>query len=85
MSGYDDTNEQKVDGFRFLTFHGGAEQTITDVGPPEVHPHHGERNGEDPGPGGPEREVQAVAAAPAEGGDGEPDEGRDDGAGGREQ
>jgi hypothetical protein len=84
MSGYDDTNEQKVEGFGFLTLHGGAEKTIADVGPPEVHPHHGERDGEDPGPGGPESEVQAVAAAPAEGGDGEPDEERDDGAGGRE-
>lgn len=71
---------RKENKFGFLTLHRGAEQPVADVGPPEVHPHHGQRDGKDPGPRGPEREVHGVAAGPAaapEGGDGEPHEERE--------
>lgn len=61
-----------------LIFHGGAEEAVADVGPAEVHPKHGERDGEESrgrGPDGP-AEVVGVGGdgAGAEGGDGEADE-----------
>ena len=46
-------SNRKANKFGFLTLHRGAEQAVADVGPPEVHPHHSERDSEDPGPRGP--------------------------------